>query len=365
MTEEIRIPLMRPKLPGAEALLPYLEEIDRARWYTNSGPLLTRFEARLEDHFGVPKGAIVCVANGTLALLLALKAVDAPEGSLCVMPAWTFVATAVAVTAAGLTPWLVDVEEESWSIEPRTIKRLLADAPGAVGAVLPVAPFGAPMKAAPWERFQAETQIPVVRDMATAFDTLEAGDAPSAVSLHATKVFGVGEGGFVATRSGDLARRLRSRRNYGFETGARVTVAGLNAKTSEYAAAVGLAAMDGWPERRKEILALTKSYRERIDALDGVSPSPSFGDGWCGATCSVRLERGNADDAIAQLRVGGIEARKWWGEGCHNHPAYGDCPRTALPITERLAASVLGLPFYPGIGEAEIDAVCDVLRRLS
>ncbi len=63
MTEEIRIPLMRPKFPEAETLLPYLEEIDRERWYTNSGALLTRFEARLEDHFGVPTGAIICVAD--------------------------------------------------------------------------------------------------------------------------------------------------------------------------------------------------------------------------------------------------------------------------------------------------------------
>jgi dTDP-4-amino-4,6-dideoxygalactose transaminase len=76
----ILVPTFRPRLPAAEALLPYLREIDERRWYSNFGPLNRRFESALAEHFRVPHGTIVTVANATLGLTLALQ--DAVDGSV-------------------------------------------------------------------------------------------------------------------------------------------------------------------------------------------------------------------------------------------------------------------------------------------
>jgi dTDP-4-amino-4,6-dideoxygalactose transaminase len=95
------VPVARPRLPTAEAILPYLQQIDDARWYSNFGPLLTKLEQRLADRFARPT-QVITVANATQALTLALQAMDLPPGGYVAMPAWTFVATAHAVVQAGM-----------------------------------------------------------------------------------------------------------------------------------------------------------------------------------------------------------------------------------------------------------------------
>src|SRR5689334_14181508 len=95
-----RLAVARPELPNADALLPYLSRIDEARWYSNFGPLLTEFEARLAARFR-PEAQVVTCVNGTQAISLCLQAMQLPPGSLCALPAYTFVATAHAVIAAG------------------------------------------------------------------------------------------------------------------------------------------------------------------------------------------------------------------------------------------------------------------------
>src|SRR3989442_687951 len=108
------IPVLRPLLRTAGEILPYLEAIDAGRWYTNSGPLLQQFEGRLAEHFGVETTELVTASNATLAIAQSLRAMGAPAGSLCVMPSWTFVATAAAAVWAGLEPYFIDVDPGTW-----------------------------------------------------------------------------------------------------------------------------------------------------------------------------------------------------------------------------------------------------------
>jgi dTDP-4-amino-4,6-dideoxygalactose transaminase len=77
-------------------LEPYLREIEQNRWYTNFGPLVARLEARLAGHLRVPTPGLAVLANGTTALSAALRAVGATAGKKCLLPAWTFVASAAA-----------------------------------------------------------------------------------------------------------------------------------------------------------------------------------------------------------------------------------------------------------------------------
>ena len=106
---------------------------------------------------------------------------------------------------------------------------------------MPVAPFGAPFNIEEWDEFHRVTGIPVVIDAAAGFDTASAGLSPVMISLHATKAMGIGEGGLILCRDNNLAEQIRAARNFGF-LGERVAeIPGMNAKLSEYGAAVGLA----------------------------------------------------------------------------------------------------------------------------
>src|ERR1041385_427161 len=211
------IPVMRPKLPAAGRLAPYLDKIDRAQIYSNFGPLAQALEERLAAHYGVVDGTDCTVANATLGLTLALAEQGAAPGTLCAMPAWTFIASAHAATMAGLVPYFGDVDPETWALEPDQMDEVISRAPGPVGAVMPVVPFGQPIDVAGWDRFHARTKLPVVIDAAAAFDSITPGNGPAVVSLHATKVFGTGEGGFVMSTDAALKRRIRARTNFGFD----------------------------------------------------------------------------------------------------------------------------------------------------
>ena len=189
------VPVAKPRLPLGEEVIPYLRRIDESRWYSNSGPLVEELESRLATH--ADGGAVATAANATIGLALVLLACDLAPGSLCMVPAWTFAATGHAIWLAGLEPWIVDVDLESWALEPGAAREFLSHAPGRIGVVMPVSPFGQPIDFAAWESFREETGIPVVVDAAAMFDRIRASSIPAVVSLHATKALGVGEGAFI------------------------------------------------------------------------------------------------------------------------------------------------------------------------
>jgi dTDP-4-amino-4,6-dideoxygalactose transaminase len=354
------LPLRSARLPRADAILPYLAEIDRNRWYSNFGALAQRLATRLADHFGVAPAEILCVASGTAGLTAAL-AVDASQsGALCAMPSFTFAATPSAAIAAGLAPYFLDVDPATWTLTPETVAAALAKAPGKIAYAMPVSPFGLPLDAAAWDAFSARTGVKVVLDAAWAFDSLRPGQAPAIVSLHATKVLGIGEGGVVVARDPAFVARLRRHANFGLDDNRTVAHAGANYKISEYSAAVGLAALDAWPETRARVLALAASYRAALAGLEGIRLLSGF-EGSAGAVCAVELVRPNGPAVVERLSRRGIEARLWWGKPCHTHPAFHAYGRGPLAHTEWLAPRVLCLPFFPDLTSADVARVRDAL----
>ena len=175
---------------------------------------------------------VTTVANGTIGLVLALQALGLRAATLCMVPAWTFAATAHAIQWAGLVPWIVDVDRESWALDAATAESLLEDAPAPVSAVIPVAPFGHPLDVASWERFRERTGVAVVLDAAAAFDTISASSLPAVVSLHATKVLGTGEGGYVVCNDPAFIEEIQKRANFGFWGSREARTPGLNGKIS-------------------------------------------------------------------------------------------------------------------------------------
>jgi dTDP-4-amino-4,6-dideoxygalactose transaminase len=359
------IPVMRPKLPSAERLHPYLQQIDGARVYSNFGPLASSLEERLEGHFRLPKGAVTTVANATFGLATALSAQGARRGTLCVMPAWTFVASAHAALIAGLTPYFVDVAPDTWALEPEPVLKSISEAPAEVGAVMPVAPFGHAIDIPAWDRFRSATRLPVVIDAAAGFDTLVPGDVPAVVSLHATKVIGTGEGGFVASRDAALVRGIRARTNFGFDGTREAIAPSSNAKLSEYHAAVGLAALDEWHETRSEWMNVARAYRKALPESNRLNFQDGFGEHWVSSTCLLHFAGANAGRIAVALDEDGVETRRWWGKGAHAHPATAAFPRTSLVATETLAETTIAIPFYRDLSESDATYVTERLLAAS
>jgi dTDP-4-amino-4,6-dideoxygalactose transaminase len=322
-------------------------------------------EERLALHFGVAPDGLAAVSNGTTALSAALLAVRAKPGTKCLVPSWTFVASAAAVCAANLVPHFVDVSRETWIPDPAALRRRVDLAE--VGAVMIVAPFGTPFDTATWDAFWEETGIPVVIDGAACFDTVPSvpasrpGRSPIMISLHATKVLGTGEGGLVVSTDDAIVRRVRQVCNFGISGTPEDQILGYNGKLSEYHAAVGLAALEGWPERRAALMGRTQRYVHELRRLPQIQTLPRYADGWVSVYGTVRIPE-DAGTVGARLSAMGIENRRWWRDGVHRFAAYRDFPRDDLSVTTELATSVLSLPFSHDISDAQIARVIDCLE---
>ena len=226
------------------------------------------------------------VASGTLGLMVGLRAVlDSLEGDArqVLMPSFTFAATINAVLWCGLRPVFVDVETQSWHLDPDCLEDALAARCGRVAAVLACSTFGIPPLRAhqtAWERAARAAGVPLLVDSAAGFGAAaedgqmlgRQGDA-EVFSFHATKPFAIGEGGLITTTDPETAQRATRLTNFGFVDGIVESDVGLNAKLPEWAAATGLAVLDGFGdvmERRRtraaRILRAIEPYGYRPQA---------------------------------------------------------------------------------------------------
>jgi dTDP-4-amino-4,6-dideoxygalactose transaminase len=359
----MRIPVLRPKLPQIDKALPYLRRIDETRLYSNFGPLNLELEHRLADHFKLPEGGVVTVANATLGLTAALNASRPRAGGQCLMPAWTFVASPHAAVLAGLRPYFLDLEAEEWTITCDQLRRRLPSLQEEPSAMMPVVPFGETIDLASWDKLAEQTGIPVIVDAAAGFDGLRPGRSPCVVSLHATKAVGAGEGGFVASSDIELMKRVRACTNFGFYGSRNALYPAANAKLSEYSAAFALAALDEWPIARAEFLNRGQKYRSAFTVSNSGPFRPGFAEEWISSTCVITLPDGSAADLGEALAKEGIETRQWWGRGAHAHPATGSFGHDSVPVTERVSASAIGLPFFRDLTDAAIRTVAEVVSH--
>jgi dTDP-4-amino-4,6-dideoxygalactose transaminase len=354
------IKVLIPRLPSTDAVLPYLNRIDSARIYSNYGPLHHEFSARLSQLTGAPGITITC--NGTSAIELALRVRAKSGRRYCLMPAFTFIASAHAVCNAGLTPFLLDVSEQHMMLTPEIVEAALPQLDEPPAALLVVSAFGAPPDFSRWKAFEAKHGIPVVFDAAAAVTALDGvGEQPVCVSLHATKVVGIGEGGAILCSDGGLIERTTAMTGFGFLGAERVSaIQGGNYRISEYAAAVGMAVMDGLPARLEALRKLSRAYLERLKTKD-VRVQRGVGDEWVTMTFNVVVRPEALQATLERLDAQHVEWRRWWGLGCHRHPAFADAPRCDLTTTDALAPRVIGLPFHDRLSEQDLDRIADCL----
>jgi len=357
-----RIALLEPSLPTAAELLPWLEQIDSARRYTNFGPLCRRLETELAASLATDC-EVVAVSSGTLGIELALAAWRLPQGARVLLPALSFVATATALMRAGLVPVFADVDPDNWCLTPE-IARAAAEQ---IDAVLPVAVFGRALNPALWDAFTADTGLSVLIDAAGAYGNQLPGRRTAAVfSMHATKALAAGEGGFVACPDPDLARAIRTGSNFGFDyenpRPGVVQHAGTNAKLSEYHAAVGLAALTAWPAQCAQRIDLAKTYATELRELGDKIILQDDGAPWSRSVFVLRAPSGIDATTVTALTELGVESRRWYWPPLHRHPAFADCERIGdLARTEMLAAQLIGLPFHLHLDDDDVARVCVAL----
>lgn len=329
---DVIIPIMKPLLPAAVKILPYLEKMDSNRFYSNSGPLVKEFEERLSNIFEVP---IVTTSSATSGLTACLMALGLPHGSVIAVPSWTFCASVNAIISAGYVPCFFDTE---YSYDQKH------------DAILAVAVFGEAFDWGHWEKLSVKLGIPVVVDAASGFDSYAfnnlIGKIPVIFSTHCTKVFGTGEGGFVACLDEGFLKNVRSICNNGFTHNRSIDTPGINGKMSEYHAAVGLAELDGWPDKRDSWF--------RVQEMYGDDKS------WVNSTQIFKVK--NANETVDKLKVCGIQARSSW-YGVHNCKAYKNYPRTNLSHTIKALEETIFLPKYIGMKKEEVNYVMEKLEE--
>lgn len=335
------IPVMRPLLPRAASIEPYLRRIDATRWYSNFGPLEAGLRERFAERLGCPPSTVVLCANATLALH-GLVAIAAPV--TWEVPCFAFPAAALAVLQAGKRLLLLDIDP----LTPR------AGPGGRDHGRIDVLPFGAGIAAADLDRDGPPVIIDAAASIGAANADLAAlrADDAAVFSLHATKLLGCGEGAVVVCGSEDLAARLRCWSNFGFRGARSTLVPGTNAKLSEYAAAVAHAALDEWPVTQAAWQAAQALVRAvgRAHGLVSLPPAPPEVTPYWIVLCDDAATAGAIEAACTARGVG---TRRWWGDGLHTMPAFRPLASGAYPVTEAIAGRCLGLPVFCGLGPAE------------
>lgn len=349
----LSVPVLRPRLPDASALLPYLQRIDESGTYSNFGPLYREFAERLADHFRVGSDQVALLANGTLALQAAIETVG-DVGDSWVSPSWTFVATGQAILSARRRVHFADVEEHTWALAPE-------HRPFARGQVV-VAPFGDRPRLSSWSTIPSFK----VFDAASCFDACE-GIGPELdersilmVSLHATKPLAAGEGA-VLVGPADWVSRASRWGNFGFSGSRIASGPGMNAKISEYHCAVGLASLDQWPVSRVALADLTDTAVATSRSLALIA-QPALSRGYVTTTWNVQLPAcANPQHLATVLESFGIETRRWWPCGVDQMPAFSTATSDPLPVSRLLASQVLGLPFGPHLHSTQLERVKRIL----
>jgi len=362
------IPVLVPTLPSADELLPFLRRIDAAHWYSNHGPLWREFAYGLAGFLGDRAGrsdvGVTFTSSGTTAIELALRIRARPGARFCLMPSFTFIASAHAVCNAGLIPFLVDVDEKSMVLTPAIAALALQEISETPAAVLVISAFGAPPDVAAWEEFERTHGVPVVFDAAAALTSLDMiGNQPLCVSLHATKVFGIGEGGAIISADPALIARTTAMTGFGFGPGAGSRVSemrGGNYRISEYAAAVGLATLAGIERKIAMLKTLGGAYASGL-RNGPVRLQEGAGEQWVTMTLNVILPPDQVEETLARLDEERVEWRRWWGLGCHTHPAFADLPSADLGTTRDLAPRVIGVPFHARLTPEQIARACACL----
>ena len=355
------ITVTRPSLPELDKLLPFLEKIWRNRRLTNGGPFHEELEARLCEYLGVEHLSLF--ANGTLALLTALQALRV-TGEVITTP-YTFAATPHALIWNKVKPVFVDIEPDSFNIDPSKIEAAITPE---TTAILPVHCYGTPANIDEIQCIADSYGLHVIYDAAHAFGVkhrnrslLVAGDV-SAVSFHATKVFNTFEGGVLIVKNKEMKQRIDHLKNFGFSDETTVVAPGINGKMNELQAAIGILQLE---RIDADILSRQRIYRNYHSALSEVvglklMEEPKDTD-WNYAYCPVLVKEEfpvSRDELYFEFQNRGILVRRYFYPLVSDFPMYYDS-RFEYINASSVSESVLCLPIFSDLCDVEFKRIVD------
>ncbi len=343
------IPLLKPQLPTATQLFPYLTRIDDSAWYTNFGPLNQLLCDRIASRHAQSTGRqahVVTTSSATLGLELLIASLKLKPNSKILIPAFTFIATASAIKRCGHIPVVADVDPLSWLLTPQSLGAHtdLSE----IAAIIPVAIFGMPVDMTTWEHWKKSHQIPVIVDAASGFGAQgTSAEIPAVISMHATKSFSSAEGGLILTENEGLAEDLKKLTNFGI--GLNGQYDSTNAKLSEYHAAIGNASLDQIDATSQRRLSLYHSYIEKLTTSCGEHIRFQQNTGLYAPSIfpivfQTNTQRSQVEHHCAANNIG---TRRWYQPLVQDHADLaGIVQHAPTPHSETLADTMLGIPFF-------------------
>lgn len=360
----IRYPLAKPWITGQE--IDEIQNVFNTRMVAN-GPKVKQFEQMVCEYLGVRNAIATC--NCTSALHTALTCIGVGKGDVVLVPDFTFPATAYAVLMCDAIPVFVDVDRETYNLNPTSLWNKAKDWPRA-RAVVPVHTFGQSANMDGILRVATTFNLAVVEDAACAFGAkykdrfVGTIGAAGCFSLHGRKGITTGEGGIIVTDDDFLANELRLVSNLTMERdGLNYTFSGIgyNYEMSDITAAVGVAQLRKVDEiiERREYLA--QLFHDRLKEIDEISQPFEMPDvrhvyqSYVTLVCNSI----NRNKLIEKLLEKGIQA----GIGtcaCHLQPVFNST--ATLPVSLDLYNQTLALPFYHELMETDIDRIIEALK---
>ena len=367
----MKIPLARPDITEWE--IEAVVNVMRSP-YLSLGPKLKEFEVKLAEYVNVQYA--VAVNSGTSALHLVIKALGIGEDDEVITTPFSFVASANCILFERATPVFVDIDPLTWNIDPNFIGAKITNK---TKAILAVDVFGHP---AEWDRLREITEEYDLRLIEDAAESLGAEyKGKKAGSLADGAIFGfypnkqitTGEGGAILADDKEMVELCRSLRNQGRSNGdawLEHSRLGYNYRLSDINCALGIAQLERLDElltKRKRVAQLYSERLREIEDIDIPYVAPDVTKSWF--VYVIRLhdifDQEDRDNIIKALKEKGIESSNYFGP-IHLQPFYRQMfgyQEGNFPVTERIAARTIALPFYGNITEKEIDYVCDNLRR--
>ncbi|HBH06216.1 MAG TPA: aminotransferase DegT [Flavobacteriales bacterium] len=353
------IQVTKPFLPPKEEYLELVHQIWERNWLTNDGPVLRQLQEELKDYLGVAN--LWVVANGTLAIQIALKSLDI-HGKVLTTP-FSYVATTSSLVWEGIEPVFVDIDTNTFNIDPSKIEDKIDEE---TTAILATHCFGNPCEIDQIERIAKRHNLKVIYDAAHCFGTKYKGESVfnfgdiSTVSFHATKLFHTVEGGAIISKNETISKRAFYHRNFGHDGPEKFRGVGINGKNSELHSAMGLVNLkhiDAVLDRREKMVSrymnsLQKSGLKFQKITENAQPNFAY--------FPVLFENEKTTLQVkAALEECGIYPRRYFYPSLSNlNYTKGD-----TPVSDRISSQILCLPIYHDLSENEIDLVVSIILK--
>ena len=367
-----RIPLAMPDLSGNEEK--YVVDAIRSTWISSMGAYKQRFEEDFAKLCGTEKA--IGVSNGTVALHLALLALDVGPGDEVLIPSLTFIATANAVRYIGAEPVFVDVDPNTWCIDPKLLEGNITDR---TKGIVAVHLYGHPADMDAINQFAGEHGLWVVEDAAEAHlaqykgRTVGSLSSVATFSFYGNKIFTSGEGGALTLDDSKLEERIRILHGQGMDPQRRYyfPITGYNYRLTNVACAILCAQL----ERREYLMErrewIFRQYQDRLSGIPGIHfqpvadwAKPAY---WLFCITIEEEEFGRSrDELMTLLEKEDIETRPFFIP-LHTLPPFAENSHLRgenLPVTELLGATGINLPTYTSLSEQDIETVTKAIWKI-